>query len=331
MSLERKNRSTSDRQGGSLPGGRACAASKREKLLRALAARLAVDELEEEALAALVDDLAGVTGLIRIGPDPSSSPTPRARGPRRWTSAGDSRRILACPIGGPREGLGFIGYVHDDALAAVLPQAEARLVDLGALLVVPARNAVRYAAALELAYKDPLTSLYNRRAFIDHLEREARRAGRSGRPLSVILLDLDRLKTLNDRWGHDAGDRALCTLAEVLTHAVRRADVVARIGGDEFAVLLPDTPSDAARRIATRIQTGLASRRIGRGRAADVVLAVSFGVAELGAGGDPAHMIEQADAELFALKRSRGALANSQRAPISRSGDRGAARKKAAS
>ncbi|HXQ53889.1 MAG TPA: diguanylate cyclase [Stellaceae bacterium] len=108
--------------------------------------------------------------------------------------------------------------------------------------------------ALEvLASTDPLTKLANRRRFVEVMEREFGRARRTGKPLSLVALDLDHFKRVNDTWGHDVGDRVLVAFANMVHDAVRAYDCVARIGGEEFSVMLPDTDRADALQIAQRI------------------------------------------------------------------------------
>src|SRR5213594_3159626 len=103
-----------------------------------------------------------------------------------------------------------------------------------------------------LAVSDPLTGLANYRKLTDALEAEVRRSSRTDRPFAVVLLDLDGLKKVNDRHGHLVGSRALCRVAEVLHGSCRGVDTAARFGGDEFAVVLPETGEDAAWLVARR-------------------------------------------------------------------------------
>jgi diguanylate cyclase (GGDEF)-like protein len=122
------------------------------------------------------------------------------------------------------------------------------------LLAQQAEEVHRLAA---LAEGDGLTGLYNRRAFDRQVALEFRRARRYGRPLSVILLDLDRLKDINDTYGHAAGDLALRTLGSVLADVTRTTDLVARVGGDEFGVVLPETDVAAAELVVERLHAVL--------------------------------------------------------------------------
>jgi diguanylate cyclase (GGDEF)-like protein len=111
----------------------------------------------------------------------------------------------------------------------------------------------------QLVATDPLTGLANYRRLIEALELEIKRYGRSGRPFAVLLFDLDQLKKLNDTHGHLVGSRALCRVGEILRAHCRQVDTPARFGGDEFAVVLPETTSTQAQQIATRIRDRIAS------------------------------------------------------------------------
>jgi diguanylate cyclase (GGDEF)-like protein len=150
----------------------------------------------------------------------------------------------------------------------------------------------RLVAELRLAAStDPLTGLLNRRAFAERCAHELARARRSGEPFAALLVDADNFKQINDRDGHAAGDAALVELARQLAHALREVDTVARIGGDEFAVLLPDTGPEGARKTAERL-AGLTT------------VAISVGTAVYGVDGHTAEELARAaDAALYAAKR----------------------------
>ena len=152
---------------------------------------------------------------------------------------------------------------------------------------------VRYQAT-----HDALTGLANYREFLDVLEQELRRGQRSNRPFAILLLDLDGLKSINDRFGHLAGNRTLKRLAEVMKEHCRSTDLAARYGGDEFAVLLIDADPGIARLIAGRVQSAF------RNDHEEPPLSVSVGVSVYPDDGRTAHdLLEVADRELYLRKR----------------------------
>src|SRR5256885_7473008 len=114
----------------------------------------------------------------------------------------------------------------------------------------------------------PLTRLNNRRHFLERIEQEITRSEASGETFSIVFLDVDELKRINDTYGHLAGDALLREVSNALMDAVRGEDIVARYGGDEFVVLLPATPAAAAASVAQRISDGIARHRLMAGRGA---------------------------------------------------------------
>lgn len=112
------------------------------------------------------------------------------------------------------------------------------------------------------ARTDALTGLINRRHFMELANREISRSARSGQPFSLCIIDADHFKSVNDNYGHDAGDAVLCSLADVMQSATREMDVVARIGGEEFVMMLPETTCAEARKVASRLRTAVAQNHI---------------------------------------------------------------------
>jgi diguanylate cyclase (GGDEF)-like protein len=149
------------------------------------------------------------------------------------------------------------------------------------------------------ASTDPLTGLLNRRAFEAAFETELSRARRHGRPLTLAVFDLDHFKNVNDHFGHDVGDMALCRTAATLDEGRRSSDVVARVGGEEFAILFVDADERSAHVAAARI-----AERLGQWPDADVVhLSLSAGVAELGGAlRGRVDLMRAADAALYTAK-----------------------------
>lgn len=140
-------------------------------------------------------------------------------------------------------------------------------------------NAGTYAMAKERAFVDDVTNAYNARYLLSTVENEIQRAERYGNPLSILFLDLDRFKNVNDEWGHLVGSETLRRLSRLLEQCVRNVDTLARYGGDEFTIVLVDTAHDAAMRIAERIRHTVENHPFEAGRDARLALTISIGVA----------------------------------------------------
>ncbi|MAZ82353.1 MAG: PleD family two-component system response regulator [Hoeflea sp.] len=158
--------------------------------------------------------------------------------------------------------------------------------------------------SVEMAVTDPLTGLNNRRYLDTHLQMLFDRSKRRGRPLSVIIADIDHFKAVNDTHGHEGGDDILKDFAQRVRGAVRGADLACRFGGEEFVIVMPDTPDDIAAQVAERLReavAGQAFRIAATGQ--DVNITTSIGIASLEAGdSDAAGMLRRADKALYAAK-----------------------------
>jgi two-component system cell cycle response regulator len=168
--------------------------------------------------------------------------------------------------------------------------------------------ASQHVMLLELAVKDELTGCYNRREFNRMLVDECRRSMRHGRATSLLLIDLDHFKQINDRHGHQAGDQVLTEIGKRIAGGVRLIDRVARYGGEEFAVILPETSGEDAKIVAERLRAMIAGEPIDvktlAGEPASVALTASFGLAELGDGvTDESSLVREADAALYQSKK----------------------------
>jgi len=171
-----------------------------------------------------------------------------------------------------------------------------------------AMQRVRAELLEELVLSDDLTGLANRRAFFSRLQQEWQRYQRYRRPFSVVILDLDRFKAINDRYGHHTGDLALQWLADHFARCLRSGDLAARLGGDEFALLLPETPAPAAIAVLERLQheieadTSLVDEEYGE----SVKLRISAGVSAPDEQSMSAEQIlRAADAHLYSQKTVR--------------------------
>ena len=213
------------------------------------------------------------------------------RGPHAW-----SRHWLMVPL---MEGDRCIGVIWvDDPRDRLLPtRARLQALRLFANQAVAAVHVAKQAARLRHeATHDALTGLPNRRAFRARLEREI--DGRTG--FALLLCDMDNLKTVNDTRGHDAGDKALQRLADALRNQLRRTDEAYRIGGDEFAIVLPKASRLDAERVMRRLREGLADSVDG-----SQTIEASFGIALREPGDDPEHVVARADGALYQAKRRR--------------------------
>jgi diguanylate cyclase (GGDEF)-like protein len=179
------------------------------------------------------------------------------------------------------------------------PQDRIAAVEQIAETCIPAiENARRYREARQLAETDALTGFFNQRYFHEMLRREALRAQRYDRRLALLILDLDDFKAVNDRIGHLAGDAVLAQVAEQLRNEIRSVDIGCRVGGDEFAVVMPESTAEDAAQLFARMHQGIANMPIPGGQQ----VRLSAGIAELRHGETAAGLFERADA---ALRRSK--------------------------
>jgi len=184
-----------------------------------------------------------------------------------------------------------------------LPDPETK----GQLLLLVGRDATErqrlFREVERLSTTDPLTGLSNRRHFDSTGQLEVLRARRHGRPLSAVMLDLDHFKRVNDAHGHATGDRVLVALADLLTALLRRTDLKARMGGDEFCLILPETGASSAHQLAERIRTGIQGLPFDAGGRAFQVTG-SLGVAAYLAEESLEALVGRADRALYAAKES---------------------------
>jgi diguanylate cyclase (GGDEF)-like protein len=164
-------------------------------------------------------------------------------------------------------------------------------------------NALRVQRAEALSVTDDLTQLYNSRYLSQVLRRETKRASRSGRPLSLLFIDLDGFKSINDTHGHLYGSRALIEAAGVIRLSARETDVVSRFGGDEFALILPDTGSEGAAAVGERVRDRVNAHRFLQGDGLSIHLTVSVGVATLpDVAASTEGLIQAADEAMYHVK-----------------------------
>ncbi len=207
------------------------------------------------------------------------------------------RHRIAAPVLIDRRSWGMVLAMRDST--EFRREDEKRLARFAKLASVAVANAQAHEALATQARTDPLTALANRRTFDERLAEETERANRHSRPLSVMLVDVDHFKTINDRFGHATGDRVLVSLADNLRAAMRGGDLLARIGGDEMAMILPDCPVEQAALVAQRMLVAISAdsslaRRHG--------VTLSAGVAGLGPGQTADDLLRCADQALYGAK-----------------------------
>ena len=235
-----------------------------------------------------------------IGPPDGSRPRAVRLSYVQEAESQQLRSALAVPLVTDGEELGYL-VVYARAAGDVLGDATLRQLEELAERAGPAiDNARRFREARQLADLDALTGLHNRRYFHETLSREVARAVRYERELALMVLDLDDFKAINDRIGHLAGDGVLAEAAERLRDVVRSADVACRVGGDEFAIILPESTVADAEGLYGRLQATMAKRPVGQASR----LEISAGVAELRAEDDAVAFFERADEALYHAKRS---------------------------
>ncbi|MBW2037376.1 MAG: diguanylate cyclase [Deltaproteobacteria bacterium] len=158
----------------------------------------------------------------------------------------------------------------------------------------------------ELTITDDLTQLYNSRHFFRQLESEINRTRRYGRPLSLVLLDVDDFKHFNDTYGHLEGDKVLAGLSRIIQASLRKNDSAYRYGGDEFTIILPETRGRQARKVAERIRKKFRSTNIAPAQGNQVNGTISAGVAEYQLGEGVTNFAKRADQAMYTAKRQGG-------------------------
>jgi two-component system cell cycle response regulator len=209
---------------------------------------------------------------------------------------------VAVPIRGDANDDGGVVWIFDDARPFTEDDLD-RAQLIARYAVAALRNAERYQNAKERAFIDDVTEIYNVRYLLSTTENEIQRADRYEKPLSVLFLDLDRFKLVNDRFGHLVGSQTLRNLSRLLLQCVRQVDTLARYGGDEFTILLVDTPHDTALQIAERIRRTVADTAFEAGDAGALQLTISIGVATFPEHGDGRDsLLDAADKAMYRAK-----------------------------
>jgi diguanylate cyclase (GGDEF)-like protein len=235
------------------------------------------EELVRDAMASGTNRLEGVDGAAHDGPT-----------------------TLVLPLQAQGRALGGICLVREDGPA--FRDADVQVAELCAGASAAAlANAARFERSQRLALTDPLTGLYNRRSLEQMLELELDKARRLGYPVGLLFTDIDRFKSVNDQFGHLQGDKVLGAVARCLRRALRKTDVLARFGGDEFVALLPGCQPDAIGSVCEKLRVAVA--RLGMPALSGRQITVSVGgAAALGADADATLLIDAADRALYEAK-----------------------------
>lgn len=222
-------------------------------------------------------------------------------GARTRTAPGpDAGRLLLLPLAAGGETFGSLAVLTTKGLRLAKDEVRTLNAAVGHLALA-LRNALLFRQMKSMADHDGLTRIANRRSFEERLEEEARRHDRYDQPLSLILMDLDHFKDVNDTFGHQAGDAVLRGMAALLVESLRSTDFPARYGGEEFAVILPHTTRDHAAGLAERIRLRVAERDFGENNR-PVRMTVSAGVAALAPGARGSELVSLADQALYLAK-----------------------------
>ncbi len=255
-------------------------------LVRALG--LSADEVERRPLPGPPDGRAA--RAIRVSYHYAEDELP---GPTSFIYGG-----VSVPVSGQGAGPGSLA-IFTRSPSHQFAEVEIRELEEVALRAGPAiENALRFREARQLADLDALTHLHNRRVFHETLGREVARAKRYDRRLALVVFDVDDFKVVNERVGHLAADSVLAEVAERVRGAVRTADVACRVGGDEFAVILPESTLTDGVKLSERLQAAISSPVIVQAGH----VGISAGVAELTPGDDSRTLFERADHALYQAK-----------------------------
>ena len=212
-------------------------------------------------------------------------------------------RVIAVPLSGGGDEAGVVWILEDDPATPTTRAEIERVSIIAGHAEIALHNAERYSHAKERAFIDDVTEVYNARYLHQALEHEIQRSDRYGKELSVLFMDLDRFKLVNDQHGHLVGSQVLRRLSEVLGPCVRQVDTLARYGGDEFTIVLVDTSHEAGMAVAERIRNTVMATLFEGGRDKPIGLTISVGVSTYPEHGrDREKLLDAADKAMYRAK-----------------------------
>ena len=279
-------------------------------------ARLVLEDLGYDisrALRALPDQrlpdglqLCHQPGQIRdllSGSDIEWLPAEQLPGGLRSAATEDCEGVLLVPLARGERLIGMLLLINAGALHQN-PDAAEYLRRFGAILAVALENAIALERLKIAGLTDALTGVKNRRYFEQRLGEEWQRARRYRRPLAAAMVDIDRFKRINDAYGHQAGDEVLQAVARAMGLHMRQSDVLCRYGGEEFAVLLPDTPPVRAQEVAERLRAAVAGRPFAVADEVELHVTISVGIAAWQPAADQSGEFASAEALIAAADRA---------------------------
>ncbi|MFH1395115.1 MAG: diguanylate cyclase [Candidatus Omnitrophota bacterium] len=213
------------------------------------------------------------------------------------------RSVLCVPIKARREMIGVI-YLDNHLVKGLFTREDLWVLHL---IASQAGVSIENARLYKRAVTDGLTGLYNHVFFENYLMKSVEQAKRYGKRLSVMMIDIDHFKDFNDRYGHQVGDLVIRSVSDLIMNNLRKSDLSARYGGDEFVAVMPETGKEASRRIADRIRRAVEIHKVkyaGRSGEEELKVTVSIGISELEDGTDRIKLLEEADKALYDVKES---------------------------